>query len=312
MIFLFPLGAQIASTGNLDSSLLLWPEFERDVLSPLYPDGIGSGLAVFWREASPEQRQEILKLYKLYLENPTTAEELRVRAMRSMGNPTVLSPTLALIPSIWNLKGRDFYRVPHNTGDPDNHISVLQGALNFYFQGKNTIAEDGYIRPGGETLAALRTFRAEHGMIPVEKTLLDDEVLLALSVYWHLSLQKAGPPMLSPLRIENTMPPVSTTLFPEMTANSIIEGLNRLTGRDLSLNTNQLPDLAIMALQTALKTYQGPMRPFEITGRIQQSPSDPTMRALYRFQMDKGLPQGTLMTDDVIEQLARVMLGFLP
>lgn len=295
---------------DLQDALTMWPAFEREILEPLYPEGIGRGLGRYWEVAEPEARQEILRLYREYVSNPANAETLRQRARTVLASSAPVSPTLLAVPNVWALLGRDFFRNPHNTGEPNPNIRYLQRALNFYFLGRRSIAEDGYIRPEGETLEALRIFRQEHNLLPANKTILDEEVLLALSVYWLLSARPIEAPVPQP-DATTEIPPPNTRLFPEMTANSIIEGLNRLAGRDLS-GGNDLPDLAVMALQTALKTYLGPMRPFDITGRIGPSPSDPTLRALSRFQSDKGLPQSTVMSDRLIEELARVMLGFVP
>ncbi len=305
------LGAQ--QTGPLTPTgerFLLWPRFEAEVLAPVFPEGVSAGLGRFWAEAEPNLRQKILELFQEFSSNPNKADELRRRAIDLFGPSSRSTPSFQLIPSLWRLKNRDFAQRPHNTGNPDPDIILLQRALNFYFQGRMRIAEDGYIRPDGETLRTLRVFRQEHGLLPAEKTLLDDDVLQALGVYALLAQRPLSWDRDTQLP-ETQAAAVSRNLFPEMTANSVIMGLNRLIGRDL-MKGQEVPDLSIMALQTALRMWLGPMVPLEIDGRISASESDPTIRALYRFQVEKGLPRSALLNERLIEELARVALGFRP
>lgn len=300
-------------TGPLTPSserFLLWSRFESEVLSEVFPAGVSAGLGRFWAEAEPRLRQQMLDLFQEFAANPNKVDEIRRRAITLFGPRSRATPVLELIPSLWRLKNRDFAQRPHNTGNPDPDIVILQRALNFYFQGRIKIAEDGYIRPDGETLRTLRLFRQEHRLLPPEKTLLDDEVLQALGVYALLAQRPLSFDD-EPAKPETQAAPVSQQVFPTMTANSVIMGLNRLIGRDL-LKGQEVPDLSVMALQTALKMWLGPMVSLEINGRIGLSESDPTLRALFRFQAEKGLSRSAILDDRTIEELARLALGFRP
>lgn len=295
---------------TLEQDILLWSRFESEVLAEVFPEGVAVGLSRFWQTAEPPLRRRLLELFRQYVRDPAARDSLRREAVTLFGSGALENPGIRLLPELWRLKDRDFARNPHNTGEPDPAIVTMQRALNFYFLGRSRIAEDGYIRPGGETLQALRLFRQEHRLLPAEKTLLDEEVLQALAVYALLSQR--------PLRLEEAAvaeppqrAPASQTPFPEMTANSVIVGLNRLLGRDLAKG-QEAPDLAIMALQTVLKMWLGPFQPLEVSGRIAATPSDPTLRALSRFQSERGLSRSTVVDARLIEELANQALGFRP
>jgi hypothetical protein len=301
---------QAEITTRFESNLLLWPRFESEILAEVFPEGMMTGFANFWLQAEPTVRQQILNLYQQFVANPNQAPEIRNKARNIIGIGTMRSPVLEIIPGLWRLLNRDFSKNPHNTGDPDPNILLLQRALNFYFQGRRQIAEDGYIRANGETLQTLRLFRQEHNLLPAEKTVLDEPVLQAISVY---ALLAQRPLFLVEEQIvsQPERAPPSQTMFPEVTSHSIIMGLNRLAGRDLSKGQD-VPDLSIMALQTALKMWLGPFQNLEVNGRITPSPSDPTLRVLQRFLSEKGLPSSTILTDRAIEELARLVIGYRP
>lgn len=305
-----PLLAQLSALGS-EEAVLLWPRFEKEVLEPLFPEGSALGLGRFWTEADPELRRQIWRLFLRYAVQPQDAERLLEEARQTFGRAPRTTGVGRTIASFWRLRGRNFVQRPHNLGDPDPDILLLQRALNTYFLGRRQIAEDGYIRRGGETLESLRIFRQEHGLLPADKPELDDEVLLALSVYYLISQR----PMTGiPDQEEGSLPqraPPSTTVFPEMTADTVIAGLNRLIGRDLSRG-QRVASLDIVALQMALRAWLGPFQPLELTGTIDPSPSDPTLRALARFQAERGLRQVPLLDEQTVEALTALMVGFRP